>query len=192
MLEMAWERNVLHMPMDNFLEQIIVRRQKGLQSMLYALCWAAIVFFGIIALFFLQTTVMSLNFDPIGIFILLVTGGIAVLLFIRKDRLRVEYEYTFTNGEMDFARVYGNTRRKELGTMKVRNVQACGWVQHASFQRYITMPTIRKDNWFLNREANLFYFYFEREGKKRVIVIEPSEEMAKLIRQYAAPHAFQG
>ena len=189
---MAWERNVLHMPMDNFLEQIIVRRQKGLQSMLYALCWAAIVFFGIIALFFLQTTVMSLNFDPIGIFILLVTGGIAVLLFIRKDRLRVEYEYTFTNGEMDFARVYGNTRRKELGTMKVRNVQACGWVQHASFQRYITMPTIRKDNWFLNREANLFYFYFEREGKKRVIVIEPSEEMAKLIRQYAAPHAFQG
>lgn len=180
------------MPMDNFLEQIVIPRKKGLQNVLYALCWLAIVFFGIIAVIMLQGTVMALNFDIFGIGVLLVTGGIAVLLFLRKDRLRTEYEYTFTNGEMDFARVYGNAKRQELGAMKIRNVQACGWVQHASFKRYITMPGIRKDNWFLNREANLFYFYFEKEGKKRVIVVEPSEEMAKLIRQYAAPNAFQG
>jgi hypothetical protein len=180
------------MPMDNFLEQIVVPYKKGMRSMMYVLCWCAILFFGLIAVIFLQGTVMSLNFDIFGIATLLITGGLALLLFMRKDRLRVEYEYTFTNGELDFARVYGNSKRKELGTMKVRNVQACGWVQHASFQRYITMPNVRKDNWFLNREANLFYFYFEREGVKRIIVIEPSEEMAKLIRQYAASQAFQG
>ncbi|MCL2545186.1 MAG: hypothetical protein FWE77_04630 [Clostridia bacterium] len=180
------------MPMDNFLEQIVVPRKKGLRTMLYALSWAAMLFFGLIAVIMLQSTVMSLRFDLFGIAMLVITGGISVLLFMRKDRLRVEYEYTFTNGEMDFARVYGNSKRKELGTMRVRNVQACGWVQHASFQRYISMPNIRKDNWFLNREANLFFFYFEREGVRRIIVIEPSEEMAKLIRQYAAPNAFQG
>ena len=180
------------MPMDNFLEQIVVPRKKGMQSMLYAMCWVAILFFGLIAVIALNGTLMQLNFDFFGIAVLLVTGGITVLLFLRKDHLRVEYEYTFTNGDMDFARVYGNAKRKELGTMKVRNVQACGWVNHAGFQRYITMPNVRKDNWFLNREANLFYFYFEKEGKKRVIVIEPSEEMAKLILQYAARHAFQG
>ena len=178
--------------MDNFLEQIVVPYKKGLRSTLYVLCWFAIIFFGLIAVILLQGTVMSLNFDLFGIAMLLITGGTAVLLFLRKDRLRVEYEYTFTNGEMDFARVYGNSKRRELGTMKVRNVQACGWVQHASFQRYITMPNVRKDNWFLNREAHLFYFYFEREGVKRIIVIEPSEAMAKLIRQYAASQAFQG
>lgn len=178
--------------MDNFLEEIVVLRRKGLNSILYALCWVSIVFFGLIALMLLQSTVMVLNFDPISIAMLLVSGGIAVMTFLRKDRLRVEYEYTFTNGDMDFARVYGNTKRKELGTMKVRNVLASGWVQHASFQRYVTMQGVRKDNWFLNRDANLYYFYFEREGKKRIIVIEPSEEMGKLIRQYSAPRAFQG
>ena len=180
------------MPMDNFLEQIVVLRKRGMQSMLYALCWFAILFFGLIALMMLQSTVMALQFDVFGIAVLVVTGGIAVLLFLRKDHLRMEYEYTFTNGDMDFARVFGNSKRKELGTMKVRNVQACGWVQHASFQRYITMPGIRKDNWFLNRDANLFYFYFEKERTKRIIVIEPSEEMAKLIRQYSGQQAFQG
>ena len=178
------------MPMDNFLEQIVVPRRKGLQTALYALTWVTMLFFGLIAVITLQGIVM--NFNIPNIVIMLISGGIAVLLFLRKDHLRVEYEYTFTNGEMDFARVYGNAKRKELGTMKVRNVQACGWVQHASFQRYITMPNIRKDNWFLNREANLFYFYFEREGKKRLIVIEPTEEMAKLIRQYAGHQAYQG
>ena len=178
--------------MDNFLEQIVVPHKKGLQSFIYVLCWVLILVFGFFAFLMLQSTIMVLDFNPVGLIMLILSGGIAILLFLRKDRLRVEYEYTFTNGDMDFAKVFGNSKRKELGTMKVRNVQACGWVQHNSFQRYITMPGIRKDNWFLNRDANLFYFYFEKEGKKRIIVIEPTEEMSKLIRQYAATHAFQG
>ncbi len=178
--------------MDHFMEEIVVARKRGMLNLLYALCWFGIVFFGLIAFIMLQSLMSQPRLDLPVIAILLGTGGIAVLLFLRKDHFRVEYEYTFTNGDMDFARVYANSKRKELGTMKVRNVQACGWVQHPSFQRYVTMPGIRKDNWFLNREANLFYFFFEREGKKRIIVIEPSEEMGKLIRQYSAQNAFQG
>jgi hypothetical protein len=75
--------------------------------------------------------------------------------------------------------------------MRVANVEACGWVRHPSFQRYISMPGIRKDNWFLNRDANLFYFYFVKSGNRRIIVIEPTEEMAGLIRRYAGRSAFQ-
>ncbi len=178
--------------MDNFREEVVRPRSMLLRNLLYMLCWLGIVFFGVLALLFLSNTLMRFNFDLVGIAIMLITGGIAVLLYLRKDRVRVEYEYTFTNGEMDFARVYGNARRKELGTMNVRNVDACGWVQHQSFQRYLNMPGVRKDNWFLNREAHLFYFYFIKEGVKRIIVIEPSQEMAKLVQQYASHGAFQG
>ncbi|MDR3050273.1 MAG: hypothetical protein LBU67_00950 [Oscillospiraceae bacterium] len=178
--------------MDHFREEIVVRRNRGLQSALYALCWLGIVFFGFVALIYLQGTVMQLNFNIPGIVILLVSGGAAVLLYLRKDNLRLEYEYTFTNGELDFAMVLGNRRRKELGSMRVRNVEACGLVAHPSFQRYITMPGIRKNNWFLNRGANLFYFYFVKDGSKRLIVIEPSQEMVALIKSYAAHNAFQG
>ena len=178
--------------MDNFREEIVVQRERTLNSLLYALCWVVIVVFGLVAFMLLQTTIMQLNFDLVSIAIMLVTGGIAVLVFLKKNTLRMEYEYTFTNGEMDFARVYGNAKRKELGSMRVRNVDACGWVAHANFNRYVSMPGVRKDNWFLNRGANLFYFYFVKEGNKRIIVIEPSPEMAKLIQQYAAHGAFQG
>ena len=178
--------------MDNFLEEIVIQHKRTLNGLLYALCWFVIVVFGMVAFMFLQSTIMQMNFDLVGIAIMLVTGGVAALLFFKKNELRVEYEYTFTNGEMDFARVYGNTKRKELGSMRVRNVDACGWVAHASFKRYMTMPGVRKDNWFLNRDGNLFYFYFVKESSKRIIVIEPSAEMAKLIQQYAAHGAFQG
>ena len=178
--------------MDNFREEVVVRRNRLLNDLLYALAWVGIVIFGLIALMLLQGTIMVLNFNLPMIAVMLVTGGLAVLLFLKKDVLRTEYEYTFTNGELDFARVYGNNKRKELGSMRVKNVDACGWVTHQSFQRYINMPGVRKDNWFLTRDANLFYFYFVKDSAKRIIVIEPSKEMADLIRQYAAHGAFQG
>ena len=45
------------------------------------------------------------------------------------------------------------------------------------------MQGIKRTNWFLNREANLLYFYFQKEGQKRIIIIEPSEEMIGLIKK---------
>lgn len=57
----------------------------------------------------------------------LLTGGIAVLLFLRRDRIRTEYEYTFTNGQMDFAQVFNNKKRKNLGTMNLKNVKPWAW-----------------------------------------------------------------
>ena len=121
----------------------------------------------------------------------LAAGGIALLTFLNKDKIRTEYEYTFTNGQMDFAKVFNNKRRKNLGTMNVRNVEACGMVASGSFNRYINMPGIKRTNWFLNREAELFYFYFQKEDQKRIIIIEPSEEMVSMIKKYIGQGVWQ-
>lgn len=44
----------------------------------------------------------------------------------------------------------------------------------------------------MNRGAELYYFYFQKEDKKRLIVIEPSEEMVELIKKYLPYGALQG
>ena len=44
------------------------------------------------------------------------------------------------------------------------------------------MPGIRRSNWFVNRDGNLFYIYYEKEQEKHIVILEPSEEMAELIR----------
>ena len=73
---------------------------------------------------------------------LLACAGLAVFLFIYKDNLKLEYEYTFTNGTLDFAKVLRSARRKELGSMNVANVSACGHVAHDSFRRFLAQKDV--------------------------------------------------
>ena len=60
-------------------------------------------------------------------------------------------------------------------------------VASGSFRRYISMPGIKKSNWFLNRDGNLFYFFYQKNGEKHIIIIEPTDEMIGMIKLYL-PH----
>ena len=183
--------------MDSFLEEVVTKKNRGLQNALYVLANVAWVLLAVYAFLQLQNVTFCLSAEGfstntlIYIVLFLIFGGGAVLIFLYRDRIKMEYEYTFTNGQMDFAQVYNNKKRKSLGTMNVRNVQACGLVASGSFQRYINMPGIKRTNWFLNRDAELFYFYFEKEGQKRIIIIEPSQEMVANIKKYIPQGVWQ-
>mgnify|MGYP004644490161 FL=1 len=176
--------------MDNFKEDIVGRHSNVLPNILYALCWVCIVAFGLYAMLMLQ--VLMMQFDVTTLVIALLAAASAVLLFFMKDQLKLEYEYTFTNGSLDFAKVMRQAKRKELGSMNVKNVSACGHVAHDSFHRFLSMKDVEKKNWFLNRDGNLFYFYYVKESKKHMIIIEPSEEMVEMIRQYLPAGVYQG
>ncbi|MCL2866220.1 MAG: hypothetical protein FWF47_00490 [Clostridia bacterium] len=175
--------------MDHFTEEIVVKKQKTFTEMMYYLSMAFIVLFGLIAMISFNS--IFAQFDVFTLVILLLSAGMAVLLFLRRDRLRIEYEYTFTNGDMDFASVFNNKKRKSLGTMKVRNVEAFGPVNGSAFNRYVSMRDIKTSNWFLNRGANLFFFYFSKDGKKRLIIIEPTDVMVDYIKKYLPRGAWQ-
>ena len=176
--------------MDNFKEDIVSSRSTLLPNILYVISWIFVVIFGLYALLMLQ--VLFVAFSGSGLIITVLSAAAAVLLFLLKDNLKVEYEYTFTNGSLDFAKVMRGARRKELGSMNVANVAACGHVAHESFRRYLSMKDVEKKNWFLNRDGNLFYFYYVKENKKHMIIIEPSEEMVGMIVRYVQPGVYQG
>ena len=176
--------------MDQFLEEVVTKRNKTMQTVTYLMAWVALILTGLMA--FMQFTSLTSVLAQYGfasvqflitVGILIVFGGAAVLIFLYMDRIKMDYEYTFTNGQMDFAQIYNNKKRKNLGTMNIRNVEACGLVSSGSFNRYINMQGIKRTNWFLNREAELLYFYFQKESQKRIIIIEPSEEMISLIKR---------
>lgn len=176
--------------MDNFKEDIVVSRNQTLPSILYAICWIFLVIFGLYALLMLQ--VLFVAFDVLTLLMTALSAGAALALFFIKDNLKVEYEYTFTNGSLDFAKVMRGAKRKELGSMNVANVAACGHVAHDSFRRFLSMPGVQKKNWFLNRDGNLFYFYYKKDDQNHMIIIEPSEEMVGMIRNYLAAGVYQG
>ena len=175
--------------MDQFLEEVVSKRNRGIQTAAYLCANLAWIFLAVYAFLALQNLMLGFSMNGLNAGLLvsllqfLIPGGLAVLLFLNRDKTRTEYEYTFTNGQMDFAQVYNNKKRKNLGTMNIRNVEACGLVASGSFNRYISMPGIKRTNWFLNRDAELLYFYFQKDGQKRIIIIEPSKDMVELIKK---------
>ncbi len=41
---------------------------------------------------------------------------------------------------------------------------------------------VKRHNWFLNRDANLYYFYFIKKNVKHLAVVELTDEMIALVR----------
>ena len=170
--------------MDHFMEEVVVKKNRLMQEMLYYLANIVMVVCALLGFMMLQWIFTGFSLQLLVSMVLMI--GSAVLLFLYKDRLRTEYEYTFTNGELDFAQVFNNKKRKNLGTMRVKNVDSFGPVESDHFRRLISMPGAKARNWFLNRDAKLYYFYYVKESNRRMIVFEPSDELVAYIKKYLA------
>lgn len=171
--------------MDNFREEVAIRRNAGMYNLLYMLSWVVMVLFALMAMIGLSGVMgmMSGGFNIMPVVMLVVFGGLAFLIYRYKDELKSEYEYVFTNGDLDVSKVLNNSRRRYLTSLTMKNVEAAGPVTSPSFQRYVTMPGVKKHNWFLNRDAHLFYFYFVKAGVKHLMVVELSGEMVDLVKK---------
>ena len=183
--------------MDRFREEAVSRHDKLLYEIVYYLSMVMMVIFGLFALMEISaliTAITNQGFSTamlIEIAITLAAGAMAVFIFLYRGRLRTEYEYSFTNGDLSFAAIYNNEKRKSLGSLNVKTVEAFGPVASGAFNRYIGMQGVKQTRWFLNRGAELYFFYWQKDGAKRVIVFEPSPEMVEDIKFYLQRGVYQ-
>ena len=157
-------------------EETARRHNQTLGMIFTGASWVVFFICALIAFMTLQGLVTSLatiseqGFNLTGtlinVAIIAVFGGLAYLCWRNKDRMRIEYDYTFTNGDLDVGKVFGNARRKLMTSLNMKNVEMAGMVTHQSFQRFMNDNSIKKHNWFVNRGANLSYFYFQKENQK--------------------------
>ena len=179
---------------DHFMEEVVVKRKNGFNKLLYMLSWVIIILSGLTAAVMLSGISSSVAQGGIhwpSVIMFALCGGICAYTYFFHDKILTEYEYTFTNGALDFAEVYNNKKRKSLGSLNVRNVEAFGKVNSDGFQRYVNIPGVKRMNWFLNREAELYYFYFTKEQDKKMIILEPSDELVEMIRIYVPKSAWR-
>ena len=183
--------------MDDFLEQVARRKRQGVFTLLYVMIWMCVILFGLVALMNLMSIIgMNENggiaFNFINLIIAAVFGGAAYLMWRRSDYCRMEYDYTFTNGILDVSQVLNNKRRRYLTALDMKDVIRCGPTQGPGFQKTLNEQGLKKHNWFLNRDANLYYFYFTKKGVKHLAVLELQEEMIAMVRskKYLQPGAW--
>ncbi|MDP4144439.1 MAG: DUF6106 family protein [Bacillota bacterium] len=109
--------------MDNFYEQFV----QTVESKVYKATKIGIVIAVLMALFYLF--IMRFIFA-------LFPAILAVLLFILKKRLYIEYEYEFTNGEIDIDRILDKKKRTRAFSFNIRDVQLMGPLDSDEIKNY--------------------------------------------------------
>ena len=99
------------MAMDHFKEEVVVKHNNTLNKIVYYLSWIIIIAGALFAAMMLGT--LTTNFNWMSLIFIVVSGGVAAYTYFFHDRLLTEYEYTFTNGALDFAEVYNNKKLRK-------------------------------------------------------------------------------
>ena len=109
--------------MDNFTEQLIVRHNtKSDRLKLMITMIIGMIMILVLVLATLLTMGKGL-FSFVG-FILAV--GTALIMWKQLEDSKVEYEYTFTNGELDVDKIIAKKKRREMLSVEVRSFTAFG------------------------------------------------------------------
>ena len=169
---------------DHFHEEIVVRRKRGLYNLLYFVLALTAIVLALLAATSLMYIMNTFDFNLVNIIQLLISGGLAVLLWINKDKMRLEYEYSFTNGLVEIAQVMNNSRRKELVSFKMREVESFGTGDDPRLQDYLARKDAKRIIAVLNRHAPLCYVFTKKNERNYLVVMEPKPELAQLMQTY--------
>lgn len=102
----------------------------------------------------------------------------AVLWYFLSFRSDVEYEYTYFDGELRFAKIKGKSRRKSLGEVQMNDVLAFAPKGDRSVYKYENDKSLGYKNLTSgNPDAKVYELVFKGEKGVNRYEIEPDEAM---------------
>lgn len=123
-----------------------------------------------------------LLFPIIGaISLVIVVIGVCMIGYFAQEK-NVEYEYTFTDGSVDIAVVYGGSKRKEVFSFDMDQVSmivplGSKRIEHERF-------TQKRDYSSKKRSDKIYCFVLESDKEKKLVMLEPNERALAQIKMY--------
>lgn len=124
-------------------------------------------------------------------FFLVIVSITAVLFFWR--RCFNEYEYIFTDGQLDVDRIFNRGSRKHLGTIQAHEIMLIAPATYQSYEKYFKTSydiNIDASNHIMKEDKDKIgkYYLLARKGDKTIkILFQPNSQMLSLLKKYA-PH----
>lgn len=138
----------------------------------------------------LALRVLSIIGMLVGLIVLLTGGffgiiGAALIVFLAYmfPRLNVEYEYIFVDGQLDFDKIMGKAKRKNMLRIDFDQVEIMAPVNSHALDGYTYVKLEVKDFSSGSKESKPYAIIASLEDKKAKIYFEPSETMISVIRQ---------
>ncbi len=150
-----------------------VKRKKALSA--YMIQIGAVL--GILAVFFIGSAI-------IGSIATFIASVLIVLCFFFFPRLNsVEYEYIYCDGQIDFDRITGNSKRKTQLRVDFEKVEIMAPVNSHSLDSYNRNNNIKvRDFSSLLADRKVYALIYRGEGAVTKILFEPSEKMIDCIK----------
>ncbi len=109
--------------------------------------------------------------------------ALVVAMFYLYPKLNVEYEYVFVDGQLDFDKISGKSKRKTMLRIDFDQVEIMAPANSHSLDAYTHMKLEQKDFSSGNKESKP-YVVVAKVGEKKVkILFEPNEKMLSVIKQ---------
>ena len=159
---------------DVFKEQIVKRKSTNVQALKRV--GLAV---GVIVVFFAAVIILGPQWMQ---FILLGTVGATIGAMYLSGRMKVEYEYVFTNGELDIDIIYNRSRRKRIFTGHVNNFEVMAHVEDMNHAGAFQGAQETKDYSSGVVGENTYAFLANYNSKRMKIVFEPNEKVLDAIK----------
>ena len=159
---------------DIFNEQLVARKpnQKDLMKKVAIVAGGAAAFFAALTVEFLMGFIL-----PIIVIVI-----VAVVFLMR--RYNVEYEYVFTNGDLDIDKITNKSRRKQAISVNVRSFETMVPANKKEYEREVSQFTKLLDFGSGSITDETYIVIFEQNKERIKMIIEPNEQMFKAIRTY--------
>jgi len=93
--------------------------------------------------------------------------------------LKVEYEYSFTAGELDIDAIYNRSRRKRLFSARVNDFEIMAHVDDKMHNSAFQGAQVQRDFSSGVTNKDTYAFLLNYQNKRTKIIIEPNEVMLK-------------
>jgi len=154
---------------DVFKEQI-VKRKPTIKDTAIRICLIIVV----IMIFIISITYLG----AFGVLITAVAGFGANYLM---GFLSIEYEYVFTNGELDIDIIYSRSRRKRVFTAHVNKFDIMAPLNDTTHAHEFNRMQELRDYSSGTGNADTYAFLINKDGKYLKVLIEPNEKMMAAI-----------
>lgn len=168
--------------MDTFIEYIISKKKTYVD----ALKTIGIII-GAIAICFVLGFCVAISKS--WLFMLWFALGVAVWygVYILISRMNVEYEYIFTNGELDIDAIYSKKRRVHILSVRAKEFSICAPAYDERYKdSYLDVKNIKKYYYTCAdmNSGNLYFADFLQNAERVRLYFQPPLKMVEAMRRF--------
>ena len=155
---------------DIFKEQIVKRKPKSTDGVKFI----GLVF-GVLAIF-----IVSMMIIPSFAMVPTLLAGFGA--FYVCSFLKVEYEYIFTNGDLDIDIIYNRSRRKRMFSANVKSIEIMAHIEDMNHAGSFSGAQQVLDFSSGATEETTYAFLIAHKGQQTKVIIEPNETMMDALK----------